>query len=708
MATQTAAQKEALRKQLVARQNAFEASTAQPVTASSVKAAPLTTASKPQTVTKDIQANIDRGTDAGGMKYSDTQLANLQKQLKSDSEYDAAKTNKEVQQVAGNQMAERKATMISALSKNPNVSPEYIKLMESNWNPETSKMEGVTPEQWAKIPDYSRNLEKEQQVLSQFGNESNQADMLQMSYPPQQLATLIESGQIDATQFTTDQLTQLGLTPDRLQHLVEIGAISQGALDQMNQIGGKAALAKSNLDATPQPTNTMMGILQEAMNAKSNFQNQNLGVSDLFTKAGLSGYSVLAQNLSQRREEMGLKYDNAVGVIKATGGNMNDMYQGLLSQYKTSMDEFDKASARLSKADEDVRSHEQALELENVRFENDKKMDDYRTQNDIKIKKMEADQEADVLSKVYGTNGGSQDMDHSGDVNGKVYPSDVISKIFGVGTIGDWCGVFASKISTASAVGNTWAEKIQRVTSRENPTMGDKLLIPLGVKTAKIDYGHVATVLSFDKSTGIITVVESNKDGRQNRGAGKGVVSIGKYNINELQKNYGTNWGFAQGEIRPEYKKKLDAATPSFIRAGAEIATGRPQAAAQDLIGAMALAAGDLVKMQTDARNATPRAQQYFNATNDESIYNPKSAQTKAVANMSDDQFKQYISKLNSEKEAKAAKSGTDAGDEALYVDIYKKSGGFKDKSSTEIWNEIKDEYGTGVANGFLEYINAE
>jgi len=140
---------------------------------------------------------------------------------------------------------------------------------------------------------------------------------------------------------------------------------------------------------------------------------------------------------------------------------------------------------------------------------------------------------------------------------------DVYNSTFPVGEEGGWCGVYASTISTGPAVGNMWSEKIQKVVKQDNPTQGNKLLLPIGVQTdagsAPGEYGHVATVLDFDNVTGNITVVESNKDGRQNRGEGLGVVSIGIYNINQLQSQYGENWGFTEGELKGEYKNQIDS-----------------------------------------------------------------------------------------------------------------------------------------------------
>lgn len=133
-----------------------------------------------------------------------------------------------------------------------------------------------------------------------------------------------------------------------------------------------------------------------------------------------------------------------------------------------------------------------------------------------------------------------------------------IEKAFNVGSIGGWCGDYASTVSTASQVGDTWESKLSKVTHRDNPTPGDKLVIPLGVTDSGTDHGHVAVVLGFNPETGIIKTTESNKDGRQSRGEGQGIITFGEYNINDLKTQYGDNWGFIKGELKGDYAKQAE------------------------------------------------------------------------------------------------------------------------------------------------------
>jgi hypothetical protein len=60
--------------------------------------------------------------------------------------------------------------------------------------------------------------------------------------------------------------------------------------------------------------------------------------------------------------------------------------------------------------------------------------------------------------------------------------------------------------------------------------------------------------LSEPDAYGDFKVAESNADGRQNKDNNdKGIASFGTYNVNDLNSKYGTKWGVAHGDLRPEY-----------------------------------------------------------------------------------------------------------------------------------------------------------
>lgn len=134
------------------------------------------------------------------------------------------------------------------------------------------------------------------------------------------------------------------------------------------------------------------------------------------------------------------------------------------------------------------------------------------------------------------------------------YGGDWDTEVFKIGQAVGWCGEYASTLSTAGKVGDMWSEKRQRIEDK-NPTIGDKLLIPLGGADG---YGHVAVVLGYDPVTGDVQVAESNVDGRQNKGAGLGVATFGNYNVFELNQKFGDDWGVSHGDLKPEYAQAFN------------------------------------------------------------------------------------------------------------------------------------------------------
>lgn len=146
-------------------------------------------------------------------------------------------------------------------------------------------------------------------------------------------------------------------------------------------------------------------------------------------------------------------------------------------------------------------------------------------------------------------------------------------QVFNVGGKGGQCGTWASTISTAPRVGNSWAEKRTHIDKRENPQPGDKLLVPLAVKTDaegnQSGWGHVAVVTGFDSATGNVTVVESNVDL-------KGTIRTGSYNVNTLNSKYGSDWGYASGQFKPDVMNKLQSLPPEDLEQSTYIPKQKP------------------------------------------------------------------------------------------------------------------------------------
>lgn len=136
----------------------------------------------------------------------------------------------------------------------------------------------------------------------------------------------------------------------------------------------------------------------------------------------------------------------------------------------------------------------------------------------------------------------------------KSIPKGIFDDVaLGIGKVQGWCGEYASRLSTASKVGDTWKEKIANANktpdAKNNIQAGYKVVLPLGVKNGQ-GYGHVIAALTAPDKNGNFYAAQSNADGRQNRGEGPGVATYGIFNVNDLNKRYGSNWGALPGKLK--------------------------------------------------------------------------------------------------------------------------------------------------------------
>lgn len=141
----------------------------------------------------------------------------------------------------------------------------------------------------------------------------------------------------------------------------------------------------------------------------------------------------------------------------------------------------------------------------------------------------------------------------------QIITSDAVNGVFNIDGKGGQCGDWASTISTATHVGNTWQEKKSHIDKIDNPQPGDKLLIPVGVKTDGSGWGHVAVVTGFNPDTGDISVVHSNWDL-------KGTISTHTFNVNKLNQQYKVGgWGYASGQFKSNIASKLQSLQPQEL-----------------------------------------------------------------------------------------------------------------------------------------------
>lgn len=111
------------------------------------------------------------------------------------------------------------------------------------------------------------------------------------------------------------------------------------------------------------------------------------------------------------------------------------------------------------------------------------------------------------------------------------------------------CGEAYNDITDGGKVGDGYNtgpnNKMSFVTKRDNPQVGNGLVLPIGPN------GHIETLVSVNQVTGQIQTVSWNRnnDGKQ---------TIETHSIEELNKKYGDKWGFTDSKLKPEYQTKVE------------------------------------------------------------------------------------------------------------------------------------------------------
>lgn len=131
--------------------------------------------------------------------------------------------------------------------------------------------------------------------------------------------------------FSDEELAVMGIDPNQLAQTIQ-----------------QRDIAQQNLLATPQPTNTSLGVLQEALRIKSGVGNLELGQSELYSKLGIpttgqAGMATLSQSLAERANEMqrmGQSFSQTVANIASAE---SDAYTLALNQYNLFNDQVTKA-----------------------------------------------------------------------------------------------------------------------------------------------------------------------------------------------------------------------------------------------------------------------------------------------------------------------------------------------------------------------------
>lgn len=279
---------------------------------------------------------------------------------------------------------------ISAIAENPNLAPEVKQTQMKTLSAQKATPIGIAPEMRTQIvaeqnlPQnqyVTRDLDKESLMVKKLGGQpTSSKEFSQMMVAAYGKAGLEEMGATVGaggaiTVFDPAKLKEAGFSDEQIAGLQESG-----------QMANKAQV---ELNATPKPTNSMLGIFQNALKAASGVGNQQIGKSNLMNQAGISttgalGYGALAQAMQQRRAEMGQKYDSYSNLLQTVGGQMNDTYSNALEAYKMTADRYDKQVTSVEKINSEARDYERQLDLLNRKSEIDR--EDFAFQEELKAK----------------------------------------------------------------------------------------------------------------------------------------------------------------------------------------------------------------------------------------------------------------------------------------------------------------------------------
>ena len=310
---------------------------------------------------------------------------------------------------------------------------------------------------------------------------------------------------------------------------------------KLKGITGEFGQAQETLLGTPQPTNSMLRILENGLRAKSGVDKQPLGTSELFGAAGLSGYAVLSQSLAERSKEMGNKYTNFANMMQTTGEQLFDAWDVTAKNYEILKEDYDTQMDRMNDIIDGIIDHERAMEI--LVKEDELSKSYLKYSSELSSGDPIPGSFGNEYASVYG--GGSWDSPSVEALSGALIPEKSRYP-----ELPGWqCGQAYNDFTDGVKVGSTYASKLDATTKRDNPQVGNGLVTPWG----GTENGHIGTVLDFDEATRTVYTVEYNHNGH-------GKQTFEQYTIDELNAEWGDNWGFTDSTLKAEYSGLVESA----------------------------------------------------------------------------------------------------------------------------------------------------
>jgi len=156
----------------------------------------------------------------------------------------------------------------------------------------------------------------------------------------------------------------------------------EGTGDKLDTLGAGVEKAGGRVEELGQG-NDALRVLQNAIREKTGAAKTPLGESEIFKQAGVEGMGSLSQSLATRAAEIDMNRVDFQNIVSQMRGQYKDMADMALFNYNSKVDEYNKERDRLDKLDQDLKDHEQAIQLINLQHNLNKELKKIPTTSDL-------------------------------------------------------------------------------------------------------------------------------------------------------------------------------------------------------------------------------------------------------------------------------------------------------------------------------------
>lgn len=229
----------------------------------------------------------------------------------------------------------------------------------------------------------SRNLDLEKKAVDTYtksrGALPSQKDETQwgavykMAYPTGELPEELKNT-TGASAYAAGFRTPSPVTPNA----PTVAPTVPGGRPGLESLQGGINEAKAGVEKYANP-NQFLTTLQDALKLKIDAKNQNIGQSDLFGKAGLTGYSNLGQSLADTGRNLSMQREDLLNMVNALGGQYKDQAQTALFAYNAAVDSYDREYQRVADLEKTAQAQKYQIDLINKQAQISKELANMKT-----------------------------------------------------------------------------------------------------------------------------------------------------------------------------------------------------------------------------------------------------------------------------------------------------------------------------------------